>query len=216
VRSWEPVPAGLQPAIMVDEFAECEAAVRRSPEFQAALRKRGVTDPELVMVDAWSAGTYGDEKPEEKGKRLVRALGFVRWDPADNGSAGPLAGGTAVLDLHAMKVVRVDDHGVVPLPPGSGNWAGSYLPRPRADLKPLVITQPEGPSFTVDGYEVSWQKWRFPGGFKPPRGVVVRAVRVRGGGPAGAVLLPGAVWRGGGTPRGPAPECIPAKDFHPC
>src|SRR5262249_3205342 len=67
VRSWEPVPDGLQPPITVDEFAECEATVKRSPEFRAALRKRGVTDPDLVMVDAWSAGTYGDEPPEEKG-----------------------------------------------------------------------------------------------------------------------------------------------------
>src|SRR5262249_38491954 len=45
VRSWEPVPDGLQPSITVDEFAECEAAVKRSPEFRAALRRRGVTDP---------------------------------------------------------------------------------------------------------------------------------------------------------------------------
>ena len=35
VRSYEPLPAGLQPPIMVDEFAECEEAVKRSPEFLA-------------------------------------------------------------------------------------------------------------------------------------------------------------------------------------
>ena len=31
----------------------------------------------------------------------------------------------------------------------------------RTDLKPLEITQPEGPSFTVDGNLVRWQKWSF-------------------------------------------------------
>ena len=46
---------------MLDEFGECEAAVRRSPLFQAALKKRGVTDADLVMVDPWSAGMYGTE-----------------------------------------------------------------------------------------------------------------------------------------------------------
>ena len=45
IRSYEPVPAGLQPSITVDEFAECEAAIKRSPEFRAALRKRGVDRP---------------------------------------------------------------------------------------------------------------------------------------------------------------------------
>ena len=52
--------AGLQPPIMMDEFVECEAAVKRSPQFRAALAKRGVTDVDLVMVEPWSAGMYGN------------------------------------------------------------------------------------------------------------------------------------------------------------
>ena len=35
-------------------------------------------------------------------------------------------------------------------------------PRMRTDLKPISITQPEGPSFTVDGNLVEWQKWSVP------------------------------------------------------
>lgn len=77
---------------MLDEFGECEAAVKRSPEFQAALRKRGVTDADLVMVEPWSAGMYGTEVPEDKGRRLMRALCFVRSEPKDNGYARPLDG----------------------------------------------------------------------------------------------------------------------------
>jgi primary-amine oxidase len=121
------------------------------------------------MIDAWSAGTYGDERPDERGRRLVRALAFVRSEPGDNGYAHPLDSVTVVFDLHAMTVVRVDDHGVVPLPPEAGNWAGAYLPAPRAGLKPLAITQPEGPSFTVDGREVSrsWTPTWSPGTSSP-------------------------------------------------
>ena len=50
VTGWKHVP-GVQPRIMFDEFSECEAAVRANPEFRAALRKRGISDPDLVMVD---------------------------------------------------------------------------------------------------------------------------------------------------------------------
>jgi primary-amine oxidase len=181
VRSYESVAAGLQPSVLIDEFAECETAIKKSPEFLAAIRRRGVADPDLIMIDAWSAGMYGDEPPEEQGKRLVRALAFVRAEPGDNGYARPLDGVTAVVDLNTMKVVRVDDHGAVPFPPETGNWAGPYLPEARTDLKPLVISQPEGPSFTVNGCEVGWQKWSFRVGFTPREGLVLHGIRYRDG-----------------------------------
>jgi primary-amine oxidase len=181
VRRFETVPEGLQPSVTIDEFGECETAIKRSPEFLAALRKRGVTDPELIMIDAWSAGMYGDEPPEERGKRLVRALAFVRSDPKDNGYARPLDGVTIVFDLHTMTVLRIDDHGVVPFPSEAGNWAGAALPGARTDLKPLEVSQSEGPSFTLDGHAVSWQKWSFRIGFTPREGLVLHAVRYRDG-----------------------------------
>jgi primary-amine oxidase len=37
VTSWQEIP-GVQPNIMADELAECEAAVKANPEFQALLR----------------------------------------------------------------------------------------------------------------------------------------------------------------------------------
>ena len=39
------------------------------------MRKRGVTDFGLTMVDAWSAGNFGF--PQDEGRRLVRALTSV-------------------------------------------------------------------------------------------------------------------------------------------
>src|SRR4051794_6945814 len=74
VPRFEPLPKGVQPPIMMDEFGECEEAARKSPAFREALRKRGVEDMSLVMVDAWSAGFYGNEPAGDRGKRLVRAL----------------------------------------------------------------------------------------------------------------------------------------------
>jgi primary-amine oxidase len=181
VRDYESIPPGLQPSITLDEFVECEAAIKRSPEFLAALKKRGVASAEGIMIDAWSAGHYGDEKPEEQGKRLIRALAFVRSGPRDNGYARPLDGVTIVFDLCAMKVVRIDDYGVVPMPPEAGNWSGPDLPSPRTDLKPLVVTQPEGPSFTLSGQHVSWQKWSFRIGYTPREGLVLHTITYRDG-----------------------------------
>jgi primary-amine oxidase len=83
VQSFTALPAGIQPSIMLDEFSEVEAAVKRSPAFTAALAKRGVLDANLVMVEPWSAGLYGTELPDDQGRRLMRALCFVRSEPTE-------------------------------------------------------------------------------------------------------------------------------------
>ena len=74
----------------------------------------------------------------------------------------------------------------MPLPPRSGNYTAAgirdagnvphFPDGPRQDLKPVEITQPEGASFTVDGHEVRWQKWRFQVGFTPREGLVLHLV----------------------------------------
>jgi primary-amine oxidase len=176
VVRFEALAKGIQPAIMLDEFGECEEAVKKSAQFQAALKKRGLSDASLVMVEPWSAGNYGNEPAIYKGRRLMRALCFVRSEPKDNGFARPLEGVVVVVDLNQMKVVRVEDYGVTPLPPESGNWAREYIPMTRPGLKPLEVVQSGGPSFTVEGQEVRWQNWRFRIGFTPREGLLLHTV----------------------------------------
>jgi len=173
VKSWQHIP-NVQPPIMLDEYFECEAAVKANPEFQEALKKRGITNTELVMVDPWSAGNYGIE--DEKGQRLSRALCWVRSSPTDNGYARPIEGVIVVVDLNSMEVVKVEDYGVVALPPNPGNYAAEFIPAFRTDLKPLNIVQPEGPSFKIQGHFVCWQKWQFRIGFTPREGLVIYTV----------------------------------------
>jgi primary-amine oxidase len=173
VVSWQHIP-DVQPGIALDEFFDCEAAVKASPEFQAALLKRGITDLDLVMVDPWSAGNYGAD--DERGLRLSRALSWVRSSPTDNGYARPIEGAIAIVDLHKMAVVRIEDYGVVPLPPQAGNYAPEFVKNYRTDLKPLEIVQPEGASFQVNGHEICWQKWKLRVGFTPREGLVLHTV----------------------------------------
>lgn len=72
--------------------------MKNNPEFQKAAAKRGVTDMDLVMVDPWSAGYFGIE--EDEGRRLGRALCFVRRYEGDNAYGQPLTGLIPVVDLN--------------------------------------------------------------------------------------------------------------------
>jgi len=186
VRLWRELP-GVQPAIMLEEFMATEAAVKKDARWQEAMRRRGVTDFDMVMIDPWSVGYNGPEDAAGQG-RFLRPLTWVRQgDPDDNGYARPVEGLIVRFDLDRMEVVDIEDHGVVPLPPRSGNYtpegirdAGNvphFPDGPRQDLKPVEITQPQGTSFSVDGHEVRWQKWRFRVGFTPREGLVLYLVR---------------------------------------
>src|SRR5207244_8094177 len=127
VLSWAPIP-GVQPSIAFDEFFECEAAVRADPLWQQAVRKRGVTDVSLAMIDPWSAGHFGFEG--EEGRRLARTLTWIRRGHEDNGYARPVANLVAVVDLNEMKVLRVEDHGVVTLPAEDANYSTEVAGQP--------------------------------------------------------------------------------------
>jgi primary-amine oxidase len=177
VTAFRHVP-GVQPTMTIDEQVECEQAVLNDAAFADALKRHhGITDTKVVMVDIWSAGYYGN--PEEKGMRLARPLCFVRADPTDNGYARPIEGIRPVVDLNAMKVIRVEEYAPVPLPPGSANYAAPRVPAQRTDIKPLAITQPDGPGFVLEGNAISWQKWSLVIGFNAREGLTLHHIRYR-------------------------------------
>src|SRR5581483_8045850 len=86
----------------------------------------------------------------------------------------------ATVDVGRQEVLRVEDHGVIPVPERCYNYTPSQVGELRTDLKPLEITQPDGTSFTVDGYEISWQKWRFRVSMHPLDGLVLHTVTIDG------------------------------------
>lgn len=178
---------GVQPTMTIDEQVECEQAVLNSPLFKAALKKHlGIEDTSLVMVDIWSAGNYGDE--EDRTRRLARPLCFLRSDPTDNGYSRPIEGLRPVVDLNKMEVIRVEEHGDWPLPKESSNYSPDRVGRLREGIKPLEITQPQGPSFSVDGYQVTWQNWSFVIGFNAREGLTLHHLRYNDGGRQRSVL----------------------------
>jgi primary-amine oxidase len=188
--SWIAVP-GVQPAIMAEEFVIVEDVVKQDPRFVEALRKRGVTDMSLVMCDAWPLGYNGPEDDATKGRFCLPII-WVKTDLDDNGYARPVEGVVVRFDLDRMQVLEVEDHGVTPLLERPGNYTAERIKDPanfphfpdgvRTDLKALEITQPDGPSFTIDGHHVAWQKWDLRIGFTPREGLVLHMVQYRDSG----------------------------------
>jgi primary-amine oxidase len=182
VRSWT-VHDGMRPALLFGESMMAIIGVKEHPEWQAALRRRGIEDFDRVQIDPWPAGSFG--VGHEDGRRITRCISYLREHELDNGYARPIEGVIAFFDQGAGEVLEVVDLGVVPLPPERGSYLPGDLPEGvgpmRTDLKPLEIVQPEGPSFTVDGNRVEWQRWSFRVGFDPYEGLVLHTVAYHDG-----------------------------------
>jgi len=170
LSNWRHV-AGAQARIVSDEFVMGGEIAKADPAFVAACATRGVTDMSEVLVEPWAAGNFG--VASEEGRRIAYGHCFVRNAAGDNPYARPIAGLHPVIDLQNMKVLRLDDFGVVPLPP---ECTPLKHPQPRTDVKPLEITQPEGPSFIVEGNLVRWQKWQFRIGFHVRDGLIFHQI----------------------------------------
>jgi primary-amine oxidase len=158
VTEWRHVP-GVQPAIMIEEIMELDAIVKKSPESVAALARHGVVDLDLLQIDPWSTGTLPVDGVTP-GRRIIRASAYVREFPEDNGYARPVGNLVFVVDCNERAVVAIEEGDPVPLPPESGNYDVASVGPLRTDLRPLEITQSEGPSFTVSGNVIEWQRWR--------------------------------------------------------
>lgn len=176
VTSWDQLAANVQPPFMLDEFAECEQSCRQNPEVIAALAKRGITEMDLVCFEPWSVGYFGEDN---EGRRLMRALVFVRDEPDDSPYAHPIENFIVIVDLNSGDVVQLQDDQAIPVPAASGNYLPKYVGPARTDLKPIEITQPEGPSFKVTGNHVQWANWNFRVGFTPREGLVLHQLRYR-------------------------------------
>ena len=183
--SWTPAP-GMRPALLFEESFGAIMAVVENPEWQAALQRRGITDFTTVQIDPWPAGSFG--LAHEDGRRIARCLTYIRATATDNGYARPVEGVIAFVDLGRAEVLEVVDYGLVPVPEAPGNYGTEAAGPMRADLRPLEITQPEGPSFTVEGNQIRWQKWSLRLSFDAREGLVLHTVGYEDGGRVRPIL----------------------------
>jgi primary-amine oxidase len=172
VRSWTQIP-GVQPPILTEEYALTGDIVRHDALWQAAMSRRGISDLSNVYVDPWPAGEA--LSPEERNRRIVKAVAYYKAS-SHNAYARPIEGVIAVVDLTAKRVIRLLDSGVVPLETTPRELDEASLAPQREPPHSLEIIQPHGPSFTIAGALVRWQKWQFRFGMHPREGLVLYTV----------------------------------------
>src|SRR6478735_8441232 len=178
VVSFEHIP-DVTPNFTVDEWHDCDVAMKADPRVVAALAERGLTDLDLVCIDVW---TYGKAMMPEKwrDRRLGWADIWVRSTPTGNPYANPVSGMKLIVDMNTMELLEIDRADVIAPPaPVMGEYEPDLVPgqRMRTDIKPLEITQPDGPSFEVDGNVVRWQNWEFRLAFNYREGPVIHQVK---------------------------------------
>jgi primary-amine oxidase len=161
--------------VLEEEFEVVEQLLAEDPRWLEALAKRNL-DVKKVRVAPLSAGVF--EYPEESGRRILRGLAFVQDHPEDSAWAHPVDGLVGYVDVGKHSVDQVIDLGVVPIPAEHGNYTDPELTGPlRTTQKPISITQPEGPSFTVTGENhVEWEKWSLDVGFDVREGLVLHNI----------------------------------------
>ena len=173
-RTLDPRTDGQLP-ILDSDFALAEEIVRADPQWRAAMARRGLTDVTKIRTCPLTAGSFGDED----GRRMVRVLAFVQADEHDYAWSHPVDGVAAFLDLIERRVFKVVDELELPVPAESGDYDDPAVRGPqRSTLRPIEISQPDGPSFTLDGNRLEWQSWSMRIGFDAREGLTLHQISI--------------------------------------
>jgi primary-amine oxidase len=174
------------------EFRTLVQACEKSKLFQDAVAEIKLPEGFEVVIEPWP---YGGLAAEEENTRYFQGLCFGRDtrpnNPDSNFYAYPLPL-IPVMDAKTKEIVRIDR-----LPTGGqedglqdkthvegvldhckqSDYVPELLPNgTRNTLKPLNVTQPEGPSFSVNGGLVEWEHWRFRVAFNPREGATIHDI----------------------------------------
>jgi primary-amine oxidase len=163
--------------VVIDRATEIALGDKR---VLAALARHGVKATDRVtFLGGLGEGT---RLPHRGSTIPITASPFV-WDPIGEdvvleelGVRVDLAGGT------------VEDIFEAPLRPARSGAPQTRTASAARPLKPLVATQPNGPSFSINGSEILWDRWRLHFGVHPRRGLEVFDVSIVDGSQTRQVL----------------------------
>ncbi len=189
VESFEELK-GAQAPFTTAEENEVNDAIKHDQRIVDALKKRGITDLNLITCYATPGGYIGLK--EQDGRRI--GWGGCEYNiDSENGEEDREVGGIFfTVDMATKKLTRFEDYGVVPMPPVSELYdpnGGPALP----GTKPIVVSQPEGPSFTIKDGEVSWQNWHFRFRVDPRSGPIINQAALDYQGKRRSVLYEGSL-----------------------
>ena len=161
--------------ILEGDFVIVDEIVKADPDWRAAMGRRGYHDLSQIRTCPITAGAFGP--PDDDHRRMVRVLAFIQAGEHDLAWAHPVDGIAAYVDLIEKKVFKVTDEFELPVPEESGDYDDEAVRGPhRTTLRPIEISQPEGPSFTLDGHALRWQDWSMRIGFDAREGLTLHQV----------------------------------------
>ena len=187
--SWKEIQ-GAQSNLLGSEIIGVTEGVKANSEWQAAMKRRGITDYATILCAGVSVGYFGT--PEEQGRRLQRITCYDQrgvWESWGR----PIEGILVVWDADEKKVLRVVDTGVAPVPQAPANFDEASVGLLRDIPTPITMAQPRGPSFRLDGQNVSWQKWSFHFRIDRRVGLIVSNVKYADGDKLRSILYEGAL-----------------------
>ena len=190
IVSTEVVPGPGQPPISFPEIIDSISIGLADTRMQEALAKRGITNLDALFCAPLTGGNFGEE--HEQSRRLVKLNCYDLANNPDNIFAAPIEGLLAIVDLEAREVLRVIDEGVVPVSQESYSLSPAAVPKLRGS-KPVLITAPQGTNVRLDGWQVSWQNWRFHLRWDMRAGLIVSLADYVDGGKARRILYQGNV-----------------------
>ena len=173
------VPNEAQVSYSMAEVFAAQELTKADERYQEALKKRDITDLDLVQIDPWPAGGIVHESIEP-GHRALKTISFLREDETDNAYAKPITGVISHIDLTLQKVTHVEDHGVVPMPKAHARYDADSQAELRNQPKKIDITQPDGPGFEVKGNLISWEGWQVRVTVNPDEGPVLHQLSLDG------------------------------------
>ncbi|GAA5795012.1 copper amine oxidase [Helicostylum pulchrum] len=186
LKTWKYIP-DVQPILTMDEMFDVEELVIKDEKVRQECLELGITDMSQVFSDPWAIARHLSHPGREK--RMMQALMYMRTCEDDNQYAHPLDF-VPIIDLGRMEVVSIErirprdskftrptiptqNHNFLPEFVGEENY--------RKDVKPLIIQQPQGVSFTVKGSEIDWQKWNMRISMNYREGLVIHNVSYQDG-----------------------------------
>lgn len=149
---------GIQATWLGSEFSAMIGKVLEHPDFIKGLEARGYDDFSFLDCFIGPRANFGEEQYQGKRVGICNCTDprYVR-----NTWGREIDGLSALVDLNTGEVLTVVDEGAVPMATVNSDFDNITTKDQREVPGPFVVTQPNGPGFTVDGYVIEWQKWKF-------------------------------------------------------
>lgn len=169
-------------------MAEMEKICLEHPAVIDEIKAMNLPAGVSVCAEPWMYGT----DTENEQRRLFQCYLYVvgTAHPENNHYSTPCRF-SPVFDGLKKELIRIDylptssDHSTATTrawkPVKTVQYSSELRDQPlRTDLKPYLVQQPEGASFSIDRNVVSWQKWRFHVGFNNREGLIIYNVTYDG------------------------------------